>query len=155
LKHALDWEMWIRIANQFPIFYEPKILACWRNHSSATTSKQIRSGENFRDIARAIGIWSHYLPAGDAQRLAEAARDRFARESLSTARHLLAKNDIQACLNQVSAALTCKNSFKVRWQASNIRARAKAKLIFNRREIRNEIFQTTVEPSIVSPKKKA
>jgi hypothetical protein len=42
LKHALDWEMWIRIASQFPFFYEPKILACWRNHSGATTSRQIR-----------------------------------------------------------------------------------------------------------------
>jgi GT2 family glycosyltransferase len=42
-KHALDWEMWIRIASQFPFFYEPKILACWRNHSGATTSRQIRT----------------------------------------------------------------------------------------------------------------
>ena len=32
LKHALDWEMWIRIASKSPFFYEPKILACWRNH---------------------------------------------------------------------------------------------------------------------------
>lgn len=43
LKHALDWEMWIRIASKFPFFYEPKILACWRNHSGATTSRQIRT----------------------------------------------------------------------------------------------------------------
>ena len=43
LKHALDWEMWIRIASKFPFFYEPKILACWRSHSGATTSRQIRT----------------------------------------------------------------------------------------------------------------
>ena len=62
LTHAIDWEMWIRIANQFPIFYEPTILAAWRQHSTATTSGQIRSGENIRDIARAIRIWRKYLP---------------------------------------------------------------------------------------------
>jgi hypothetical protein len=43
LKHALDWAMWIRIASKFPFFYEPKILACWRSHSGATTSRQIRT----------------------------------------------------------------------------------------------------------------
>jgi glycosyltransferase involved in cell wall biosynthesis len=129
LKHALDWEMWIRIANKFPIFYEPKILACWRNHSNATTSKQIRTGENLRDIAKAIGIWSRHLPADDGQRLAEIARNRFAHEGLSMATHLLAINDIEACLNQVSAALSCKNSFQLWWQASKIQVKARAKKV--------------------------
>jgi glycosyltransferase involved in cell wall biosynthesis len=131
LKHALDWEMWIRIANKFPFFYEPKILACWRNHSSATTSRQIRSGENIRDIAKAIGIWSRYLPAEDGRRLAEVARNRFAREGLSTARHLLGRNDFTACLNQANAALSCKNSFRLQLSAAKIRMKAQAKKILN------------------------
>src|SRR5438034_3858233 len=87
LKHALDWEMWIRIASKFPFFYEPKILACWRNHAGATTSRQIRTGENIRDIAKAIGIWRKHLPEGEAQRLAEIAANRFSREGFGLARH--------------------------------------------------------------------
>ena len=49
LKYAMDWEMWIRIASKFPFFYEPKILACWRNHSGATTAREIRTLEHFRE----------------------------------------------------------------------------------------------------------
>jgi hypothetical protein len=131
LKHALDWEMWIRIANKFPIVYEPKILACWRNHSSATTAKQIRSGDNLRDIAKAIDIWSRHLPADEGQRLAKIAGVRFAGEGLSKATHLLGQNDVEACLNQVSAALCCKKTFRLRWQASKIRVKAKAKRVLN------------------------
>lgn len=132
LKHALDWEMWIRIASKFPIFYEPKILACWRNHSGATTSRQIRSGENIRDIARAIGIWGSHLPAGESQRLSDIALNRFAHEGLSLARHLLAQNDFEGSLNQVNAALVCKHTVRLQVSAAKIRIRARAKRILHR-----------------------
>ena len=129
LKHALDWEMWIRIANQFPIFYEPKILACWRNHSGATTARQIRSGENIRDIAKAIGVWSGYLPDNEAQRLNQIASTRYAHEGFWMARHLLAQNDFEGSLNQVSAALVCKSTFRLQLSAAKIRTKARLKKI--------------------------
>jgi glycosyltransferase involved in cell wall biosynthesis len=131
LIHALDWEMWIRIASKFPIFYEPKILACWRNHSNATTSKQIRSGENIRDIAKAISIWKRYLSKSDGQRLAEIAFNRFAHEGLWMARHLLEKNDIEASLNQMNAALTCKKTLRLQLRAAKIRIKVYAKRMFS------------------------
>ena len=129
LKHALDWEMWIRIASKSPFFYEPKILACWRNHADATTSQQIRSGENIRDIAKAIGIWSSYLPEGEAQRLAEIAAKRFSYEGFWMAQHLLEQNDFEASLNQLDAALECKSTFRLQLSAAKIRAKAHAKRI--------------------------
>jgi glycosyltransferase involved in cell wall biosynthesis len=142
LTHALDWEMWIRIANQFAIFYEPKILACWRNHSNATTSRQIRSGEDIRDIRKAIGIWSRYLPEADRQRLTDAASRRFAYEGLSLARYLLRQNDIPGSLNQMNAALSCKKSPQILWQASKIRIKAMAKKILSRQRDQSNLAAT-------------
>jgi hypothetical protein len=127
LKHALDWEMWIRIASKSPFFYEPKILACWRNHAGATTSRQIRSGENIRDIAKAIGIWSSYLPKNDAKRLSVCALQHFAQSALEMAAGLLRQNDFEGSLNQASAALVCKNSFRLQLSAAKIRMKAHAK----------------------------
>lgn len=130
LTHTLDWEMWIRIASRYPIYYEPKILACWRNHTGATTSKQIQSGENIRDHVRAIQLWSSYLPADKAPRLAALARKRFAGEGLWMAEHLLIQKKYSGCLNQVSAALTCDDSPRLQMRAARIRAKvalAKAK----------------------------
>ncbi len=132
LKHALDWEMWIRIANQFPIFYEPKILACWRNHADATTSRQIRSGENIRDIAKAIGIVRSYLPENEAERLADYALARFAKEAAGLAEHLLKQGDFEASLNQAQAAQVCQAVFRFRVLAGRIRLRATQKRIMDR-----------------------
>jgi len=136
LKHALDWEMWIRIASKFPFFYEPKILACWRNHSGATTSRQIRTGENIRDITKAIGVWRKHLPEGEAQRLAEIAANRFSYEGFWLARHLLGQNDFQASLNQLDAALACKSTFRLQLSAAKIRAKVHAKRILKWRQPR-------------------
>lgn len=124
LTHTLDWEMWIRIASHYPIYYEPRILACWRNHTGATTSKQILSGENIRDHVRAIQLWSDHLPPDKAKRLATLARKRFAGEGLWMARHLLGQNNFSGCLNQTSAALTCDNSPRFQLAAAKIRAKA-------------------------------
>ncbi len=126
LKHALDWEMWIRIANKFPFFYEPQILACWRNHCGATTSKQIRSGENICDIRKAIAIWSRYLPESKAQRLSAFAYNYFAHAGIGTAKQLMARNDIDASLNQVKAALVCKKSLRLYWGALRLYVKAYA-----------------------------
>jgi len=134
LKYALDWEMWIRIASKFPFFYEPKILACWRNHSGATTSRQIRTGENIRDITKAIGVWRKHLPEGEAQRLAEIAANRFSYAGFWLARHLLGQNDFEGSLNQVSAALACKSTFRLQLSAAKIRAKAHAKRILKWRQ---------------------
>jgi glycosyltransferase involved in cell wall biosynthesis len=133
LSHTLDWEMWIRIANKFPIFYEPRILACWRNHLGATTSKQIRSGENIRDHAKAISIWSSYLPEGEAQRLSVFALNRFAGNGFWMAWHLLGKNDFEGSLNQVNAALSCKNTPRTQLSAAKMRMKVYVKRFLNRR----------------------
>jgi hypothetical protein len=136
LKHALDWEMWIRIASKSALFYDPKILACWRNHAGATTSRQIRSGENIRDIAKAIEIWSSYLPGNDAKRLSVYALQHFAHLALGMAAELLRQNDFEGSLNQVSAALVCKNTFRMQLSAGKIRAKAHAKRILKWRQRR-------------------
>jgi len=145
--------MWIRTASKFPFFYEPKILACWRNHAGATASRQIRSGENIRDIAKAIGIWRKHLPEGEGQRLAEIAANRFSYEGFWMARHLLGQNDFEGSLNQVSAALVCKNTFRLQLSAAKIRMKARGKLLLRRiRKPREIFFKESTLPSTVSSK---
>jgi hypothetical protein len=123
LKHALDWEMWIRIANSFPIFYEPRILACWRQHGNATTSRQIVTGENTRDIAKAVGIWSRYLPAGEGERLSKASRRVHAISALRLAEDLRRQGSIDGYRNQVESATICEPSAAIRWQAMLLRVK--------------------------------
>jgi len=143
LKHALDWDMWIRIASKFPIHYEPKILACWRNHANASTSRQIRSGENIRDIVKAIGLLGRHVPGDEGRRLSALMRDRIAREGLWTARQLLAQNDWEGSLNQTRAALLCKHTFRFQVLAAKIRMKALAKKILCKCRARKTAAQQT------------
>jgi glycosyltransferase involved in cell wall biosynthesis len=62
LQLALDWEMWVRIAAAFPVWYEPRPLAAYRRHSENETTRLINSGAAWPDLARAIQINAHSLP---------------------------------------------------------------------------------------------
>jgi GT2 family glycosyltransferase len=68
-----DWEMWVRIAASYPVWYEPAPLALYRVHAGSSTDRQTESAETIRDVRRAIGIMRGYLPADRADRLARAA----------------------------------------------------------------------------------
>jgi len=63
LRLALDWEMWVRIAARFPVWHEPRSLACYRRHPDSETARLIASGEAWADLARAIEINAESVPA--------------------------------------------------------------------------------------------
>jgi glycosyltransferase involved in cell wall biosynthesis len=54
LAFTLDWEMWVRIACQFPVYYEPDALAEFRIHDDSETSRLCDDGSNVLDLLRAI-----------------------------------------------------------------------------------------------------
>jgi glycosyltransferase involved in cell wall biosynthesis len=132
LKHALDWEMWIRIANSFPLFYEPQILAAWRTHPKGTTSKQMQTGENIRDIVKAINVWKSYMPNGEARRLSELSLKRFAFEALDGAQYFMSQKQFEACQMQILSALSCNRSFRVIKRALRIFLEARGKAVMER-----------------------
>ena len=42
LACAEDWEMWVRIAARFPVYYEERPLACYRLHDDSNTGRNLR-----------------------------------------------------------------------------------------------------------------
>lgn len=51
-----DWEMWVRIAARYPIWFEPDPLAEYRAHSISLKLRSYPSGQNVRDERRVIEI---------------------------------------------------------------------------------------------------
>ncbi|MEM6403742.1 MAG: glycosyltransferase, partial [Cyanobacteria bacterium P01_D01_bin.116] len=49
-----DWEMWVRIAAHYPMWYEPEILVNYRVHSVSLTKRCQRTGQNIRDLSKAV-----------------------------------------------------------------------------------------------------
>jgi len=96
LSHTLDWEMWVRIAARFPVWYEPRVLAIYRRHADNETSRQLASGRIWPDISRAIEINARALPAERQARVKQASARWYAHSGLRTATKQLQAGDTEA-----------------------------------------------------------
>jgi len=108
-----DWEMWVRIAAQYPVWYEVEPLALYRMRSLSLSGHSTKTGENIQDICKAIEIIKEYLPQDVMAKLSKTARQNYALFALTTARKFAAHDDIQSSINQLRAALQCCSSFNV------------------------------------------
>jgi glycosyltransferase involved in cell wall biosynthesis len=62
LKHAEDWEMWIRIALHYSFAFNPSKLAQYRVHSSNSSVSGIQSGSAARVAGEVFRIVDDYIP---------------------------------------------------------------------------------------------
>lgn len=57
-----DWEMWVRIAKNYPIAYTPSILADYRRHVGSISYPEQETGQNVIDLAQTILNIEKQLP---------------------------------------------------------------------------------------------
>lgn len=100
-----DWEMWVRIAAQYPVWYEPAVLALYRQHTGSLTGRSLRSGQNIRDLRTAIAIYREYLPEQDAARATASARAHAARWAIGLGSAMMYAGDAAGARTQVREAL--------------------------------------------------
>ena len=101
-----DWEMWVRIAAKYPVWYEPEALAAYRMHANSNTGRHIRSGEDMWYTRKAISIFKNYLPQSISERVSKKAREVYALSALLMAEKLLDKKDFLAAYVQVKEAIS-------------------------------------------------
>jgi glycosyltransferase involved in cell wall biosynthesis len=112
--YALDWDMWKRIASQYPLWYEPEALAGSRRHDQSTTRKLMQSGTNIAEIRRSIETSKSYLPAAMAADMERRARDYYTRYAvLNAAQLLLIERAARATLAQLCEARKIRSSTAV------------------------------------------
>ena len=126
LISVLDIEMWVRIAANVPVFYEPQILAVFRRHGDNQSAMDERTGANMQDMARAIEIWKDYLPANSRTHLEEQGRRYWADFALMLAQDFFSNNDVSACASQLRAAKDLWNHGQHR--SRRLRLEAKVRL---------------------------
>ena len=61
LACAEDWEMWVRVAARFPVYYEERPVACYRLHDHSNTGRNLRSGLSFDHTRLAIELFADYF----------------------------------------------------------------------------------------------
>jgi len=105
LDCAEDWEMWVRIAARFRVWYEPRLLASYRQHSSSTTAAHFRDASELRHTLSAIRLFKPLLPRERAQDITRSARRAYARTALGNAREFARKHDAAAMRAHLAMAL--------------------------------------------------
>ena len=78
VHYGEDWEMWTRIAANYPVAYSPKCLALYRSGQAGNiTSQSVSTGKNIRDISRAIDMAQANIPPFRRAALRRKARKNF------------------------------------------------------------------------------
>jgi len=105
-----DWEMWVRIAANYPVGYEPTPQAFYRDNAQSLTKRSIQSGQNMKDVRKATSITASYLRSGTAAAANRRARRNWAGWGLHWAWSLACAGDYRAALVQLREALLCDRS---------------------------------------------
>ncbi|MGI4022018.1 MAG: glycosyltransferase family 2 protein [Janthinobacterium lividum] len=77
VTYGEDWEMWARVAKNYPTAYTPEILAEYREHTSSISSHSFLSGKNIQDTSKVINTISSYLPKKEQKKNIQIAHKNY------------------------------------------------------------------------------
>lgn len=126
LPCAEDWEMWVRIAASYAIWYEPEPLALYRMHTRGNTGRYVRDATDVAWTARVIERIARYLPPERAREVVATARATYALSALGLAERAYAADDLATARAQFLAAFSLSRSPRVLAGALGTVARAMA-----------------------------
>jgi glycosyltransferase involved in cell wall biosynthesis len=104
IRHAEDWEMWVRIAAHYPVWYEPQVLAQYRIHRRSGSAGDLRTGANVAGLRTAIAINREVLPAAAADRLTARALETTATTALRRAARAAGVGELRTAAAQTREA---------------------------------------------------
>lgn len=110
---AEDWEMWVRIAANYPVWYEVEPLSLYRIHTNSLTTRGVITGQNIRDVRKILEITQEYLPTSILDELSNKAKENWAIYALNKAREMLGADKLEAASIQIKEGLKCSTSKKV------------------------------------------
>jgi glycosyltransferase involved in cell wall biosynthesis len=101
LACAEDWEMWVRVAARFPVYYEERPLACYRLHGNSNTARNLLDGRSLDYTRLAIELFASYFEPAQRRAVKRTAFSRYATSGLETARSLQSQGDAAAARAQL------------------------------------------------------
>ena len=109
---AEDWEMWVRIAAHYQIWYEPQPLAAYRKHSASNTAQNSRNAKELRYSKIAIDLFAPLLPAARRRTLVRQARKSYATTALTNAVEYARSGDWSAAFSHLAMAVRLEPSWQ-------------------------------------------
>jgi glycosyltransferase involved in cell wall biosynthesis len=129
-KSAFDWEMWKRLAASFPVWFEPKKLAYFREHSDALSHNLIKSGQQIADSRKTIAISNSYFPVEQRKFLSRRALRELGLFAVSQAKRQIEIGDRPSAQANLREALICSQTLAVIKAAENLAEKYNLDFIF-------------------------
>jgi hypothetical protein len=85
VHYGEDWEMWVRIAANFPVAHSPRRLAFYRVHQNNITSRFFLTGQSISDAIKVVNLMQAHLPPGQRIKAKRAAKKHLAHYFAKTA----------------------------------------------------------------------
>jgi GT2 family glycosyltransferase len=112
-----DWEMWIRIAAEYPVWFEVEPLAMYRMHTNSLSGRSRSNGQYARDLSKTLDIvgsyLSTYMPDHIAEQLLFEAKENLALGALSEIYGMIERQDLRAAIAESRAVLRWRCSMRV------------------------------------------
>jgi glycosyltransferase involved in cell wall biosynthesis len=124
-RSAFDWEMWQRLAVHYPVWYEPKALAFFREGSQSESAHLIASGQQTADTRAVIDLARDYLPRAVADAVSRRAGEHYAVRALELAARQMEAGDLRAALANFREGIQCSQSTEVIQRLFSMLLRAK------------------------------
>ena len=106
-KSAFDWEMWKRIAVNYPVWYEPETLVCFNKDATTETSQLLKSGGQIADTRRTIELSRQYLPPAIADDISYKALQYYAAYAFNLAQQQFDRSQNQEAVANILEGLKC------------------------------------------------
>ena len=113
-----DWEMWVRIATRYPVWFEVEPLAVYRvKRQGSLTASSSSTGKVAKDMYKATEIIETYLPdhlgASLSKQVIHKAREVYATWALEAANQISIKENASSFLFQCQEAVKYSRSKKI------------------------------------------
>jgi glycosyltransferase involved in cell wall biosynthesis len=112
-RSAFDWEMWQRIAANYSVWFEPRVLAFFRESHLTESASLMASGGQIADARAALSVSRTYLPPAAAETLERRAAEFYAMRALDLARLWMNKGDAGSALANLREAVLWSQSEEV------------------------------------------
>ena len=104
-SNSEDWDIYKRVAVFYDWWFEPEVLACYRQHSQSITSQGTKAGLRTADLRTNIEMSYDYLPIEIRDEITAIARKNYALLALKRALGYFDIGEVDAALVQIQEGL--------------------------------------------------
>jgi glycosyltransferase involved in cell wall biosynthesis len=116
ITYCEDWEMWVRMARQFPVAYTPHLLADYRKHKKSITGQKFLNGTYLKDIFSAMKLIQQHLPLNQKERILKRSKKFYALYAIRMANDLWHQtHNKEAVKASINEALAMHKNYKMYW----------------------------------------